>query len=146
MTINKSKNLPQVGEPYMLLIRKFPLVVLSTEKQLAQASEIFSHLTLNSGSLTEDENLYREALGLLIAAYEKQHSAAMVGNPVQIIKDLMQIHNLKQADLVPQFGSRSLVSEFLNGKRELSKEQIIKLCKRFSLSPSSLIPELAQAS
>jgi len=137
-----------VGDGYMALIGKFPLVPISDNNQLMQASSVFSTLTLKLDTLDEGENLYREALGQSIAAYEKRQSRATTSAscPVQLIKDLMAVHGLKQVDLVPQFGSRSLVSEFLNGKRELSKEQIIKLCKRFSLKPESLIPELARAS
>lgn len=47
--------------------------------------------------------------------------------------------SLAQKDLVSEFGSESRVSEFLNGKRDLSKEQAISLAKRFSLRLEALL-------
>jgi HTH-type transcriptional regulator/antitoxin HigA len=47
-------------------------------------------------------------------------------------------HNLKQTDLT-EIGSQGVVSEILNGKRELNIRQIKLLSKRFSASPSVFI-------
>ena len=141
----KSMRTKKIGSDYMSLIRKFPLTAIADEQELADASAVFSELTLKMSALTEGEDLYREALGQLIATYERRRPMPKV-SPVLLIKDIMAVHGLKQVDLIPQFGSKSLISEFLSGKRTLTKEQIIKLCKRFSLNPAALIPELAEAS
>jgi len=47
----------------------------------------------------------------------------------------MEQHGLKQKDLVNVFGSKSIVSEVLIGKRVLNKEQIRRLSERFHVSP-----------
>ena len=47
----------------------------------------------------------------------------------------MDQHGLKQKDLSDVFGTRSITSEILNGKRELNKEQIRRLSERFHVSP-----------
>ncbi len=44
-------------------------------------------------------------------------------------------HGLKQKDLVDVFGTPSIVSEGLSGKRELNKDHIKRLSKRFHVSP-----------
>jgi hypothetical protein len=45
---------------------------------------------------------------------------------------------LQQADL-PEVGSQSVVSEILNGKRDLNVRQIRALVKRFHVSPAVFI-------
>ncbi len=51
----------------------------------------------------------------------------------------MEHGGLAQADLLPVFGSRSVVSAVLAGKRELSKAHILGLAKFFDLSPAAFI-------
>ena len=52
-----------------------------------------------------------------------------------MIAFLMEHKGLKQADLLPVFGSRSVASDVLNGKREPSKAHIRKLAEFFKVSP-----------
>jgi len=47
----------------------------------------------------------------------------------------MDQHGLKQKDLVGAFGTPSVVSEVLSGKREMNKEHIRRLSERFHVSP-----------
>jgi HTH-type transcriptional regulator / antitoxin HigA len=47
----------------------------------------------------------------------------------------MDQHKLKQKDLVDVFGTRSIVSEVLSGKRKLNQEHIERLSQRFHVSP-----------
>jgi len=55
-----------------------------------------------------------------------------------ILRNLMDKHDLKQADL-KEIGSQGVVSEVLNGKRELNIRQIRALCKRFKLDPALFV-------
>jgi HTH-type transcriptional regulator/antitoxin HigA len=48
----------------------------------------------------------------------------------------MRANGLRQKDLVDVFGTESIASEVLNGKRELNKEQIRRLSERFRVSPA----------
>jgi len=45
----------------------------------------------------------------------------------------MQQKGLRQADLLPVFGSRSVASNVLNGKREISKNHARRLADFFNL-------------
>ncbi len=45
----------------------------------------------------------------------------------------MQENNLWQTDLADIFGTQSVVSEVLGGKREITKKQAKALAERFSL-------------
>ena len=53
----------------------------------------------------------------------------------------MDANNLRQKDLVPIFGTESIVSEVLHGKRQLTVEHIEKLSQRFNLSPAVFFAE-----
>lgn len=51
---------------------------------------------------------------------------------------LMEAHGLRQSDL-PEIGSQGVVSEIINGKRELNVRQIRALAKRFAVSPAVFV-------
>ena len=53
---------------------------------------------------------------------------------VDMVKYLMQSHHLHQKDLADIFGSQANVSKFLNGERQLGKNAIAGLKKRFGIS------------
>jgi len=86
---------------------------------------------------TRDEEKYAEVLLTLIEAYEEEHHSIPDTSPVEILRTLMDANDLRQKDLVPVFGSESIVSEVLHKKRELNKTHIEKLSKRFHVSPAA---------
>ena len=53
---------------------------------------------------------------------------------IELLKGLMELHGLKQLDLVPIFKTKSIVSAVLNGKRQLTVEHINKLAGFFKVS------------
>ena len=57
-------------------------------------------------------------------------------HPLEVLRTLMDANDLRQKDLVPIFGSESIVSEVLHKKRGLNKTHIEKLSKRFNVSPA----------
>jgi HTH-type transcriptional regulator/antitoxin HigA len=57
-------------------------------------------------------------------------------SPLQVLQYFMEQRGLRQADLLPVFGSRSIASAVLNGKREFSKAHIRKLAEFFHVSPA----------
>jgi len=75
-------------------------------------------------------------LTLLVEEYEDRHHPVPQAGPLDIIRHLMEAHNLRQKDLVDVFGTESIVSDVLNGKRDLAKEHIRRLSARFHVSPS----------
>ena len=83
-----------------------------------------------------EEGQYAQVLLTLIEAYEEEHHAIPDASPVEVLRALMDANNLRQKDLVPVFGSESIVSEVLHKKRALNKTHIEKLSKRFRVSPA----------
>jgi HTH-type transcriptional regulator/antitoxin HigA len=85
--------------------------------------------------LTLTERNFAELLTLLIEAYEEKHYPIRSASPLEVLQELMTANDLRQKDLAPLFGSESIVSEVLSGKRGLNKRHIEKLSRRFKVSP-----------
>lgn len=77
-----------------------------------------------------------ELLTVLVVTYEKEHHQIPSVSPLEVLRELMDANHLRQKDLAPEFGTESIVSEVLNGKRDLNKDHIEKLSKRFHVSPA----------
>ena len=56
-----------------------------------------------------------------------------------VLNELMQANGLKQKDMLDVFGTPSIVSEILHGKRQLTTEHIRRLSRRFHVSPEVFI-------
>jgi HTH-type transcriptional regulator / antitoxin HigA len=80
-----------------------------------------------------DESLI-ETIGVLVEQYEDKNVHVDDASPAEVLKYLMEENNLKQVDLKNEIGSQGLISDILNGKRELSKHNIKALSKRFHVS------------
>ena len=79
-----------------------------------------------------------DTVGTLIEAYDKEHFPFSEGDPIGVLKYLMENHNLTQSDL-SELGSQGVVSEIVSGKRSLNVRQIKLLSKRFHISPSTFL-------
>ena len=91
--------------------------------------------------LTKGQEQYLETLSVLVEAYESDHHAIEVDDltPIQVLKHLLESHNMNASELGELLGNRSLGSKILRGQRELSKSHIRLLAKRFSVNPGLFI-------
>ena len=87
-------------------------------------------------SIQRSKKKYAEVLMTLIEANEEEHHSIPHASPIEVLRTLMAGNDLRQKDLVPIFGSESIVSEVLHKKRALYKNHIEKLSKRFKVSPA----------
>ena len=108
---------------------------IASEQQHQQYLSVLDKLAAK-GYPTNEEEKYAEVLMTLIEAYEEDHHFIPDATPLKVLRTLMDANDLRQKDLVPVFGSESIVSEVLNGKRDLNKGHIAKLSKRFHVSPA----------
>jgi HTH-type transcriptional regulator / antitoxin HigA len=122
---------PEYGE----LLRKVPPKVIRTEKENEAYTEVLYELDRRSKRLTAAEKELAELLTLLIEDFEEKRYRLPRAKPVDVVRFLMEQHGLLQKDLADVFGTRSIVSEVLSGKRELNKEHIPRLSARFHVSP-----------
>jgi HTH-type transcriptional regulator/antitoxin HigA len=92
--------------------------------------------------LTAEEEELAELLALLIKDFEDKHYQLDPASPIEVVRELMEANDLKQVDLIDVFGTASIVSEVLSGKRELSRTHIKKLSQRFHVSPELFFPRV----
>jgi HTH-type transcriptional regulator / antitoxin HigA len=87
-----------------------------------------------------------ELLAALIEIYEEKHAPVPPPDPIEAIRFRMEQEDLRPADLVPLLGSRSRVSEVLNGKRPLPLTMIRRLHSVLGIPAAVLLAESRAAS
>ncbi|MBW2002422.1 MAG: transcriptional regulator [Deltaproteobacteria bacterium] len=82
-----------------------------------------------------------ELLTALVEMYEEHHFPIDPPDPIDAIKFRMEQLGLTQKDMVPFLGTKSKVSEVLNGKRTLTLAMMRSLNKGLSISAEVLLKE-----
>lgn len=112
---------------------------INSEEEYQDAMELMEALLEDY-----DSNLVViEALSNSVARYEDslpdlrafENKVASRDPAVSVLKVLMQQHGLKTSDFEHEIGKKSLVSQILNGHKNLTRNHIEKLAKRFNISP-----------
>ena len=125
-----------VSPEYRALLKDVPPKVIRTEKDNEAYTEILYELDRRGKALSAAEKELAELLTLLIEDFEEKRYQLPRSTPLEVLRFLMEQHGLLQKDLVGIFGTPSIVSEVLNGKRELNKDHIKRLVARFHVSPA----------
>lgn len=79
-----------------------------------------------------------EFLSVLVEHYEDERYPMGSVTPQQAVTFMLEQKGMSRSDLVGVMGGKSRVSEFLNGKRELSKAQVEGLRQLLGI-PSDLL-------
>ena len=124
-----------VTPAYSKLLARIGPKVIRTERENEHFLEALGELDGRGSKLTSEEKELAELLTLLIENFEERHYALPKASPREVLEFLMEQHHLRQADLLDIFKTRSIASEVLNGKRDLTKEHIRLLSDRFHVSP-----------
>ena len=116
-----------------------PLLTVRNEREYNAAVRRLNELLDEIGE-NEKHPLYSllDTLGTLIHAYEEEHYQIPDVNGVDVLRFLMEEHELTQSDL-PEVGTQGVVSEILNHKRELNVRQVRALAKRFKVSSAVFV-------
>ena len=120
---------------YIELLKKFPPRVIRIEKENEACTELPYELDRRSKKLTSAEKELAELLTLLIEDFEDRQYQLPSAKPLEVLQFLIDQHGLLQKDLADVFGTPSIVSEVLSGKRELNKDHIKRLSRRLHVSP-----------
>jgi len=123
---------PAAETEYLALVHAFPLVSIRDDTHLADALDVIDRLVERSNRSNAEE-AYLGALTDLAETYEAAHVHLPPTSGVEALRYLMAENGLTQADLVPLFGTPSLVSEVLSGKRKLALAHIKRLAAHFGL-------------
>jgi len=124
-----------VSPAYTALLARVPPRVIRSDEQNEEYIAALYELEQRHERWSEAEAELADLLTLLIEDYEEKSYKLPKASPLEVIAFLMEQHGLKQKDLMDVFATPSIVSEVMNGRRELNKEQIRRLSERFRVSP-----------
>jgi HTH-type transcriptional regulator / antitoxin HigA len=124
-----------VRSEYASLLTSTLPSVIRNEAENERHIAMLEELDRKGSRMSAAERRMAELLTLLIEDFEEKHYALKAASPIDMLNELMLANDLKQRDLLDVFGTPSIVSEVLHGKRRLTTEHIRKLSKRFHVSP-----------
>lgn len=111
---------------------KLKYTVIKDAETYKKYCDTLEKLILNENKSTKDEI---ELLTLLIEKWDNEHNSFKDSDPIELLKALMDEHDLKAKDLVEILElSKGTISKILNYHKGLSKETIRKLSDYFKLS------------
>ena len=113
--------------------------IIENDAELKRIAQNVEPLLDKGERRTREEEALCRLLLRLIEDYQQSHRAIPQLTPKGALAALLEARNLHQVDLLPIFGSRSRISDAVNGKREISKAQARKLAEFFSVSPELFI-------
>lgn len=126
-------------EKYKEILLKYQPKVIKTEVENEQALAIIEELMHKDNRIPEENELY-QLLILLVEKFEREYYlSGETATPQSILLLLMEQKGIKQADLVGIIGSKGVVSEVVNGKRSISKNQAKALAEFFNVSSELFI-------
>ncbi|CAN7367885.1 transcriptional regulator [Trinickia sp. LjRoot230] len=133
-------DIDELAGHFEAISQKVPLHPIMTNRDYDFAVRALNAL-LDAGAADEGHKLapLADALGEFVGDYDEAHYRLPDAAPADVLKYLMMENDVKQSDL-PEIGSQGVVSEILNGKRELNTRQIAALSKRFNVSPAVFFP------
>ena len=116
-----------------------PLFSIRDEAEYDKAIATLNALIDEVGT-DEQHPLYEllDTLGTVIHAYEEKHHPIPECSGIEVLKLLMEEHQLEPADL-PELGPPDTVLEILNGERDLTVTHIHALAKTFKVSPAVFV-------
>lgn len=116
-----------------------PLLTIRNEREYNGAVKRLNELLDEIGD-NEKHPLYTllDTLGTIIHVYEEEHYPIPEATGTEVLRFLMDEHGLSQSDL-PEVGSQGVVSEILNGRRELNVRQIRSLAEKFKVSSAAFV-------
>jgi HTH-type transcriptional regulator / antitoxin HigA len=117
-----------------LVKEEAPKIVSSPQQHQAYISRLLD--LQRKAHRTAEETETAKLLVVLIADYEAKHFIVEKASGVEVLKELMDANGLRQKDLADDLGGESIVSLILNEKRQLNRQQMEKLSRRFHVSPA----------
>jgi len=127
-----------LANPAEMIERGAPHLIHNEEQLEAYTKALYGLTQLPHRTPFQAEAI--ELLTVLIERYEEEHFPIPNASPADVLKFLLESHELKQRDIAYELGGESVVSEVLSGKRKLNASHIELLSKRFHVSPAVFFP------
>jgi len=125
-------------EEYIRLFSEIVIKPIESDEELDRYVKLVEPYFFDKEKTPEEVAIYN-LLTILIVEYEREHYPDPELTPLEFLKGLMELKDLKQKDLVGVIGSKGVVSEVINGKREISKAQARALGEFFKVDYKSFL-------
>lgn len=135
----------QTEDDYLKLVLQFPLKKIRDDKHAEAAFTFITPLVMKGEDSDQQDRLspgesdYLAAMNDLLESYEQNQPAFPQCEPLEMVRFLMDEHRMSSSDLGRLLGNRSLGTNILSGRRELSKANIRRLAEHFKISAALFI-------
>jgi HTH-type transcriptional regulator / antitoxin HigA len=116
-----------------LLLDTLPGVIETDDENERALEIVWDLMKKGEENLSPEEDKLMRLLVRLIEDFEEKTYPMGAASPLETLTALVQEHQLKQKDLIELFGTQSIASEVLNGKRGISKTHARRLADRFNV-------------
>ena len=125
---------------YSRLANRVVVKAIETEEEYDRiVAEIERLMDKGEDHLSAEESALLETMAILVQAYDDRHNHLSPLAPNEMLAYLIESSARTTKDLLPVFGTRGRLSEVLNGKRSISKEQAKKLAALFKVTADLFI-------
>ncbi len=116
-----------------------PLISIRNEGEYDKAIATLNAL-LDEVGTNEEHPLYvlLDTLGTVIHAYEERHHPIPDCSGIEVLKYLMEEHQLDPSDL-PELGTPDIVQAIIEGESDLTIKNIHVLAARFQIAPAVFV-------
>ena len=115
-----------------------------TQRDYEQACRQIAKLMSGGPELPQAESELLEILSLLVAQYESTEHSIRDASPAEMLAFLLDARGVSNAAVARETGiPRSVITDILAGRRNVSTANVAKLAKYFHLSPAVFIAEPA---
>jgi len=135
----KTMALTKMPKTYADLVRAFMPRPLHDDVDYRNALAVLDSMA--GFKMNSDQDDYFDAVGTFVEKYEAEHHpiAGAAPTPLQLIRSLLEAHEMTASDLGRLLGDRSLGHRVLSGQRQLSKAHIRALADHFRINPAALL-------
>ena len=91
---------------------------IETEEENQRVIAELERLDTRGRPLTREEEKLAELMTLLVRQFENERYPLGHAGPLEALRVLMETRQVRQRDLIPVFGSSSVASGVINGKRD----------------------------
>lgn len=131
----RKKPLRKTGADFARLVTRFRPLPITSADQYDRTVEVMNKLAVRDRR-SRDEEQYLDLLTLLVETYDRQHYdfGPDRRTAAQRLKAAMAAAGVTRTELAQVLGvGRSAVSMILSGKRQLSRQGVIRLSRRFKV-------------
>ncbi len=120
------------------ILNHYYMQIITNEQELIATKNQINSI-LDQRNITQDDRDYLRVIGTLVYNYEQQHEIIPTLTGIPLLQALLEESNLQPKDLTSILQSESIVLDILNGKRQLTANQIQDLAVFFQIDPTYLV-------